>query len=47
MPPRPPMGMMRADGGKTVAVKMSAGASSGEGRMAKSKMPIPDENADD
>lgn len=49
MPPpgmRPPM-PMRADGGKTVAVKMSAGAASGKGRMEKAKMPIPDENADD
>lgn len=45
MPPgmRPPMPGMRADGGKTVAVNMKAGASSGAGRIAKAKMPIPDE----
>lgn len=50
MPPRPPMagGMpMRADGGKTVAVHMDAGAAGGKGRLEKSKMAIPDENAAD
>lgn len=44
MPTRPGM-PMRADGGKTVAVSMKAGSASGEGRIAKSKMPIPDEAA--
>lgn len=59
MPPRPPMGppgMMRARGGATeageahgkdLAVHMKVGASSAEGRMAKAKMPIPDEDAAD
>lgn len=53
--PRPPMMPMRADGGgvgdaakphgKDVAVQMKAGAAGGAGRIAKAKMPIPDEAA--
>lgn len=53
-PPMMPPGMMRADGGgvdaskphgKDVAFRMKAGAGSGMGRLAKAKMPIPDEAA--
>lgn len=53
MPPRPPM-PMRARGGATeacqphgkgLAFKMKAGSSGGLGRLAKAKMPIPDETA--
>lgn len=53
--PRPPMMPMRARGGgvndasethgKDLAIHMKAGSSSGEGRIEKSKMKIPDEAA--